>query len=105
MFGNVRWGNLPDLSDTTWHRTLTLSQMAELECFRAQKNPGSRQVMHCVDLIVEDGELALSHFSTAPSARLSHHPFKSDLAFPARCCVTSIAGRVLHSKILRGRGV
>ena len=29
--------------------------------------------------------LDLSRFSAAPSARLSHFPFKSDGAFPAQC--------------------
>ena len=29
--------------------------------------------------------LDLSRFSAAPSARLSHFPFKSDWAFPAQC--------------------
>ncbi|MFT5968886.1 MAG: hypothetical protein ACI9ND_002811 [Yoonia sp.] len=68
--------------------------MAELECCRAQKSQGSKEVMHCVDLIVEDGELALSHFRATPSARLSHLPFKRDLTFSAPCCVTSIASKI-----------
>ncbi len=32
-----------------------------------------------------EGGVDLSRFSAAPSARLSHFPFKSDGAFPAQC--------------------
>jgi hypothetical protein len=49
--------------------------------------------------------LVLSRFRAAPRARLCYLPFKSDGAFPAPCCGAFIGGRVLHSKIPRGRGL
>jgi hypothetical protein len=33
----------------------------------------------------QEAEMDLSHFSAAPSARLSHLPFESDRAFPTQC--------------------